>query len=73
MVKVCSLDEAFNLLGICKEDRLHDFQGSYRTLEVWLAENQYAVKGKFIYKKLDTLSEPCTMDTSTKQTQEARK
>ena len=51
MVKVCSIDEAFNLLGICREDRLYDFQGSYRALEVWLAENQYTVKDKFIYKK----------------------
>ena len=51
MVKVCSIDEAFSLLGICKEDRLHDFQGSYRALEGWLAENQYTLKGKFIYKQ----------------------
>ena len=43
MFKVYTLDEAYSEIGICKEDRMYDFQGSYQSLLDWAENNDYIV------------------------------
>lgn len=50
MKRVCSLDEAFRNLGVCEEDRLYDFYGSYSLLESWMKSNNYILIKNFVYK-----------------------
>ncbi len=49
--KICTEEQAYNILGLYLEDVLHDMQGSRSDLNEWVAEGGYYLENGVVYKE----------------------
>ncbi len=49
--KICTEEQAYNILGLYLEDVLHDLQGSRSDLDAWMLENGYYLENGVVYRE----------------------
>ena len=49
--KICTEEQAYDILGLYLEDILHDMQGGRGDLDAWMLENGYYLDKGVIYKE----------------------